>query len=137
MAKSYPRNRRVGEQIQRSLSELIRREVRDPRLGSVTITDVQVSPDLSYAKVFYAILGGASDPQLSQQILDSAAGYLRGLLGRSLGLRHSPEIRFTADSLIEEGARLSALISQAVRDDAARHVEDEDDTDHDADSTRS
>lgn len=137
MAKSYPRNRRVGEQIQRSLSELIRREVRDPRLGSVTITDVQVSPDLSYAKVFYAILGGAADPRMSQQILDSAAGYLRGLLGRSLGLRHSPEIRFTADSLIEEGARLSALISQAVRDDAARHVDDGDGTDNHADSTRS
>jgi ribosome-binding factor A len=122
--KSYPRSRRVGDQIQRSLSELLRREVRDPRLGSVTITEVRVSQDLSHAKVFYSILGGARDPQLTQEILDEAAGMLRGPLGRSLGLRHAPELHFEADTLIEEGARMSALIRDAVKQDEARHVDD-------------
>lgn len=125
MAKSFPRSRRVGEQIQRTLSELIRREVRDPRLGPVTLVDVQVANDLSYAKVFYSILGGSKNPQLTQEILESAAGMLRGPLGRSLGLRHAPELRFVADELIEQGVRLTTIISDAVKKDVARHVDDE------------
>ncbi len=128
MPKSFPRNRRVGEQIQRSLSELIRREVKDPRLGPVTLTHVEVATDLAYAKVFYTVLGGARDPKVAQGILNSAAGFLRGPLGRSLGLRHSPELRFVADDLIEKGAKLHALITAAVRNDDARHVDDAADT---------
>jgi ribosome-binding factor A len=115
--KAYPRSRRIGEQIQRQLSELIRREVKDPRLGPITLTDVQVASDLAYAKVFYSVLGGTRNPELTQEILNSAAGLLRGRLGRSLGVRHSPELRFVADALVEEGARLSALIRNAVKSD--------------------
>jgi ribosome-binding factor A len=132
MNKSYPRSRRVGDQIQRTLSELLRREVRDPRLGSVTLTDVRVSQDLSYAKVFYSVLGGAKDAALTQEILDDAATLLRGRLGRALGLRHAPEIRFEPDKLIEEGARMSALIREAVTSDKARHVDDKSDSDSDS-----
>ena len=120
--KSYPRAKRVGQQIQRALSELIRRELRDPRLGMITLTDVRMSSDLSYAKVYYSVLG--ADPHLAQQILTQAADILRGPLGRALGIRHSPELRFVQDELIESGARLSALINQAVKDDEARHVEE-------------
>ena len=127
MNKSYPRSRRVGDQIQRSLSELLRREVRDPRLGSVTLTEVRVSQDLSHAKVFYSVLGGSKDPALTQEILDEAAIQLRGRLGRALGLRHAPEIRFEMDTLLEEGARMSALIRDAVSSDEARHVDDQSD----------
>ncbi len=119
--KSYPRSRRVAQQLQRALSELIRREVKDPRLGMVTLTEVQMSSDLSYARVYYSVLG--ADPQQAQEILDSAADLLRGPLGRALGTRHSPELRFIRDELIEGGARLSALITQAVQDDAARRGE--------------
>jgi ribosome-binding factor A len=129
--KSYPRSRRVGDQIQRSLSELLRREVRDPRLGSITLTDVRVSQDLSHAKVFYSVLGGAKDPALTQEILDEAATMLRGRLGRALSLRHAPEIQFEADSLIEEGARMSALIRDAVKQDTERHVDVEEAPDKD------
>ena len=129
MNKSYPRSRRVADQIQRTLSELVRRDIRDPRLGSITITDVRVADDLAHAKVYYSILGSGlgkgCDPQLAQEILDSSAGMLRGPLGRALGLRHAPEIHFVADSLIDEGARLSELINQAVKHDAERHVDDE------------
>ncbi|HEY8538755.1 MAG TPA: 30S ribosome-binding factor RbfA [Steroidobacteraceae bacterium] len=123
--KSFPRSNRVAHQIQRALSELIRREVRDPRLGMLTLTEVQVSKDLAYAKVFYSVLG--ADKAQVQEILDEAAPMLRGPLGRALHLRHSPELRFVNDELIEQGARLSALISQAVKEDEARHVDDESD----------
>jgi ribosome-binding factor A len=120
--KSYPRASRVAHQIQRALSELIRREVRDPRLGMVTLTEVQVSKDLSYAKVFYSVLG--AEKSQAQEILNDAAGMLRGAVGRALGLRHSPELRFVNDELIESGAKLSALIHRAVKEDKARHVDD-------------
>jgi ribosome-binding factor A len=138
-SKSYPRAKRVGQQIQRALSELIRRELRDPRLGMITLTDVRMSPDLGYAKVYYSVLG--ADPHLAQEILTQAAEFLRGPLGRALGIRHSPELRFVPDELIESGARLSALINQAVKSDAARHVDDEpetsdEDSEDDADPAR-
>jgi ribosome-binding factor A len=131
MAKSFPRSRRVGEQIQRTLSELIRRDVRDPRLGSITLTDVRVADDLSHAKVFYSVLGagvvaGKGDPELTQEILNDAALMLRGRLGRALSLRHAPEIQFVADTLIDEGARLSALINQAVKRDTDLHAASDD-----------
>jgi ribosome-binding factor A len=127
MNKSYPRSRRVGDQIQRTLSELLRRDVRDPRLGSITLTDVRVSQDLSHARVFYSVLGGTKDPALTQEILDEAAGMLRGRVGRALGLRHAPEIRFELDTLIDEGARMSALIRDAVSSDQARHADEKKD----------
>lgn len=120
--KSYPRSRRVAQQLQRALSELLRREVRDPRLGMVTLTEVRMSSDLAYATVYYSVLG--ADPAQAQEVLDGAADMLRGPLGRALGLRHSPELRFVQDELIESGARLSALITNAVREDEARHVDD-------------
>ena len=125
MNKSYPRSRRVGDQIQRSLSELLRREVRDPRLGPVTITEVRMSTDLSHAKVYYSVLGNKGDPKLTQEILEEAARMLRGRLGRALGLRHAPEIHFEADTLIDEGARMSNLIRDAVKQDEVRHVDGE------------
>ena len=122
--KAFPRAKRIAQQIQQTLSELIRREVRDPRLGMVTLTEVRVAPDLGSAKVYFSVLGAT--PQQAQEILDAAAPMLRGPLGRALGTRHSPELRFVQDELIESGARLSALITKAVKDDAERHVDDED-----------
>jgi ribosome-binding factor A len=121
--RAFPRARRIAQQIQQTLSELIRREVRDPRLGMVTLTEVRVSNDLSYAKVYFSVLG--AQPQQAQEILEAAAPMLRGPLGRALGIRHSPELRFVQDELIESGARLSALINKAVKDDAERHVDDD------------
>ena len=120
--KSFSRSQRVAQQMQRVLSELIRREVRDPRLGMVTLTEVRMSPDMSYARIFYSVLGG--DEKKAPEILESAAELLRGPAGRALGLRHAPELRFVADELIQTGARMSALINQAVKQDAVRHVDD-------------
>ena len=129
--KSFPRSQRVAQQIQRTLSDLIRREVRDPRLGMVTLTEVRVSPDLSYATIYYSVRN--AKPDAAHEVLTDAADLLRGPLGRALQLRHAPELRFVADELIEGGARLSALISKAVKDDVARHI-DEPPGDDDSDS---
>lgn len=123
--KAFPRAKRIAQQIQQTLSELIRREVRDPRLGMVTLTEVRVAPDLGSAKVFFSVLG--AEPQQAKEILEAAGPMLRGPLGRALGIRHSPELRFVHDELIESGARLSELIQKAVKDDTARHVEDDND----------
>lgn len=125
MAKAFSRSRRVAEQIQRVLSELIRRELRDPRLGSVTIVDVQVSQDLSHAKVFYSILGGNKDPETTQEIMSEGAKLLRGPLGRALSLRHAPQITFVADALIDYGTHLTTVINEAVKNDETRHKDDE------------
>jgi len=87
MPREVPRARRVAEQVQRTLSEALRRDVRDPRLKPVTITHVKMSPDLSHAWVYFLLLKGDSHDPLQQEILDEAAGYLRGPLGRALRLR--------------------------------------------------
>lgn len=118
--KSFPRSRRVAQLAQQVLSELIRRELHDPRLGMLTLTEVRMSKDLGYATIYFSVLG--ADPATAREILNSAAGMLRGPLGRALGIRHSPELRFVHDELIEGGARLAALIRQAVDDDEARQA---------------
>jgi ribosome-binding factor A len=123
--REVPRARRVAEQVQRILSEMLRREVRDPRLKPLTITHVRLSPDLAHAWVYYAPLSGDSHDPLQREILDQAASYLRGPLGRALRLRLSPQLHFQPDEELERGNRLDELITRAVRDDAARHVPDD------------
>lgn len=124
MPREVPRARRVAEQVQRTLAELLRREVRDPRLKPVTVTHVAMSPDLAHAWVYFQLLtGDAHDPE-QQEILDEAAGYLRGPLGRALRLRIAPQLHFQPDEELERGNRLDELITRAVRDDAARHVDE-------------
>ena len=124
MPREVPRARRVAEQVQRTVSELLRREIRDPRLKPVTVTHVRVSPDLSHAWVHFQLpTGNAHDP-LQQEILDEAAGYLRGPLGRALRLRIAPHIHFQPDTELEQGQRLDEIITKAVREDAARHPTD-------------
>ena len=109
--------RRVGEQRQRELATLIRDEIDDPRLGMVSVSAVEVSRDMSHAKVFFSTLGEAPQADASLQVLQGASGYLRKLLGQRLQLRHVPQLHFTQDHSLEEGTRLSALIDAAVRGD--------------------
>ncbi|HEX9207366.1 MAG TPA: 30S ribosome-binding factor RbfA [Steroidobacteraceae bacterium] len=124
MPREIPRAHRVAEQVQRTLAEMLRRDVRDPRLKPVTITHVKMSPDLSHAWVYFELLTGDAHDPLQQEILDEAAGYLRGPLGRALRLRIAPHIHFQPDEQLERGHRLDDLITRAVRDDAARHADD-------------
>jgi len=118
------RAQRVESQLQRVVAELISREVRDPRVGSVTVTAVEVVPDMSVAKVYFVPFGTAHTVEEVQQGLDRAASFLRGEVGRRLGLRHAPRLDFRFDETIERGTALSALISSAVREDSARAHDD-------------
>ena len=124
MPREVPRARRVAEQVQRTLAELLRRDVRDPRLKPVTITHVRMSPDLSHAWVSFLLLTGDAHDPLQQEILDEAAIYLRGRLGRELRLRIAPHIHFKPDDELEHGNRLEDLITRAVHEDASRHGDD-------------
>ncbi|HEX5513810.1 MAG TPA: 30S ribosome-binding factor RbfA [Gammaproteobacteria bacterium] len=118
MAKDFPRTRRIGEQLQRELAELIRDEINDPRIGMVTVSAVEVTRDLAHAKVFVAVLGAdAEQIAASLEALKSAAGFLRKLLGQRLRLRTVPALHFQYDDSFDRGARLSQLIHEAVSRD--------------------
>ncbi len=108
------RLRRVADQIQRELSGLLHAELKDPRVGMITLTGVEVSPDLAHAKVFFTTLGDAEALARSETGLKRAAGFLRSELGHRLKLRVTPELRFVHDASIEHGLRLSRLIDDAV-----------------------
>ena len=114
MKKAQGRPQRLGDLIQREVSDLIRLEVRDPRVGMITITSVDVSPDMSHAKVFFTIL----EKQKLQDTLDGlkrSAGFLRSQLARRLKIYTTPELRFEYDESVERGDRLSRLIDSAVK----------------------
>jgi ribosome-binding factor A len=111
------RQQRIGAEMQRVLAELISREVRDPRVGMVTLTAVQVAPDLSVARVLFVPFGGRQETDEVQEGLARAAGYLRGEVGRRLSLRHAPRLEFVFDESIERADRLTRLIDDAVRNE--------------------
>jgi ribosome-binding factor A len=119
------RSRRLEEQLLRLLADLVRREVKDPRIGAVTLTAVEVSPDLSHATVYFLPFGMGKDPAPVAEGLGKAAGYLRTLVGKQLTLRHTPQLHFKLDTTLEKGMALNVLIKQAVADDRRRHVDAE------------
>ena len=110
---SRGRPQKVADLIQRELSELIRLELRDPRVGMVTLTSVDVSPDLSHAKVFFTIL--EKDKQVETTCgLQRAAGFLRSQLANRMKMYTTPELRFVYDESVERGDHLSRLIDSVV-----------------------
>jgi ribosome-binding factor A len=113
------RTSRIADQIQREVAELIRTEVRDPRVGLVTLTGVELSRDQSHAKVFFTVLGPATAMEEAQEGLDRAAGFLRSQLSHRLSTRKVPELHFAFDESVERGVRLSKLIDEAVNTPAA------------------
>ena len=123
MPREFPRARRVEEQLKRLLSELVRREVKDPRVGLITITSAEVSRDLTHANVYFTPFAGSGDAKAAREALQHAAGFLRHQVRNQMRLRVAPEIQFHIDDSVERGARLSELISDAVESDRRRHVE--------------
>lgn len=111
------RTQRVGEQIQQELAELLRTEVKDPRVGMVTVTHVDVSADLGHANVHFTHLGGRERAEESVAALTRTAGFLRSQLSRRLKLFTVPQLHFVYDDSIESGMRLSKLIDEAVAED--------------------
>ena len=119
--KSAPnRSFKVSDQIQRDLSELIARELKDPRVGMVTINAVEVTPDYAHAKVFFSLLNG--DPEETATGLNAAAGFLRNGLFKRLHIHTVPTLHFVFDRTTERAADMNALIAKAV---ASRSKEDD------------
>lgn len=111
--KPSGRAQKLGDLMQRDLSELIRLELRDPRVGMITITSVDVSPDLSHAKVFFTILE-KHKLQETLEGLKRSAGFLRSQLAKRLKLYTTPEVRFAYDESVERGDHLSRLIDSVI-----------------------
>jgi ribosome-binding factor A len=119
------RTQRIESEIQRVLAALIAREVKDPRVGNVTITAVSVAADMGSARVYFTPFASRNPPEQVSRALTHAAGFLRGELGRRLGLRHAPRLEFVFDDSVEGAAHLTSLIDGAVASDAATHVDDD------------
>lgn len=118
------RSLRVNDQIQRDVAELIR-DLKDPRISNmITITNVEVTPDYAHAKVFFTSMTGETDVPEILRGLNHARGFLRRELGRRIRIHTIPELHFHYDRSVEEGARLSRLIDEVVRDDETRHQGD-------------
>jgi ribosome-binding factor A len=124
MPKDYPRSHRIGDFIQRELAELIRSEVKDPRLSPLlTVAEVRVNDDLSHAKVYITAMDDRGPA--SVEILNRVAGFLRSQLLKRMRTRVIPNLQFFYDTTAEKGAQLSALIDAAVRDDRDKHKDDD------------
>lgn len=120
MPREFSRTLRVGEQIRRELALLLRNEVKDPRIGLITLSEVTVSKDLAHARVFFTVLGNTDVVEDTQAALVRAAGFLRRELGRRMRLRVTPELHFIFDDSELRGQRVDALIEQARRQDRER-----------------
>lgn len=123
MPKEFSRGRRIADQIQKELAGLIQRELKDPRVGMVTINEVKVSRDLAFADVYFTMFSedGAGE---GVEALEGASGFLRSALSKVLKIRTTPKLRFHYDKSINEGARISKVIDDAIADDQKRQSED-------------
>ncbi|WP_110929455.1 30S ribosome-binding factor RbfA [Bacillus massiliglaciei] len=111
------RSNRVGEQMKKELSEIIGRKIKDPRVGFVTVTDVEVTGDLQQATVYISVLGDQEQRENSLKGLAKAKGFMRSELGQRIRLRKTPELFFEFDESIDYGNRIETLISQIHKDD--------------------
>lgn len=127
MAREFARTDRVGQEIQKEVAMIIQREIKDPRLGMVTVNAVEITRDLAYAKIFvtFFTLEGQSETE-SVAILNDAAGFIRSLLAKRIKARIMPELRFVFDKSLSEGVRMTNLVNQAVAEDERKSGSNED-----------
>lgn len=138
MAREYARTDRVGQQIQKEIAIILMREIKDPRLSMTTVSAVEVTRDLAYAKVFVTFFNDNADEiKASLEVLADAEGYIRSLLGKRLRARIMPHLRFVYDSSMSEGVRMSALVDQAVASDKSDDSQVDDETDIDSEQGES
>ena len=114
MPREFSRNQRLSTQVLRTLNELLRFEVKDPRLQQVSLTAIDLSRDLAVARVYFSLLDPVGEPDSALDGLQRASGFLRSRLGREIKIRHVPELRFIHDDSAAEGQRISDLIGQAL-----------------------
>lgn len=108
----HQRPERVGEAIKEEISDILRNEIKDPRIGFVSVVEVEVSPDLRHAKVYVSVLGDEEARVQSLKGLESATGFIRSEIGRRIRLRHTPEILFRLDKSIEHGVKIARLLNE-------------------------
>jgi ribosome-binding factor A len=128
MRKNSIKNTRINGEVQKELSTLISREIKDPRISPMTsVVDVEVSPDLKTAKVYISVLGDSEAKESTLKGLKSAASFIRGQLAKSLNLRNTPELTFIIDNSIEYGVNMSKLIDEISKksSDTSENLEDE------------
>ncbi len=112
--KGFSRKDRVSEQIRRELAELLRTELKDPRVGMISLTDVEVTADYAHAKVFFSTLAGSENLPAVMEGLQKASGFLRRELGKRISIHMTPQLHFVFDQSLERGADLSKLIQEAL-----------------------
>ncbi|GAA05522.1 MULTISPECIES: 30S ribosome-binding factor RbfA [Photobacterium] len=126
MAKEFSRTQRVAQQLQKELALILQRELKEPRLAMTTISSVDVSRDMGYAKVYITFLTiGDQTEEESLAILREKAPYIRSLLGKQIRLRVTPELNFIFDQSLTEGMRISNLVTNAVRSDEERRGDED------------
>lgn len=126
MRKNSVKNTRVNGEVHRVLAEIIRSEIKDPRINPMTsVVSVEVAPDLKTCKAWISVLGNEESQKDTLAGLRSAEGYIRNQLARKINLRNTPEIRFIIDQSIEYGVSMSKLIDDVNRVDDEKHVEEE------------
>ena len=113
---STHRSNRVAEEIKKEVAVMIRDEIKDPRIGFITITAVDVTNDLRHSKIFISILGSAEEKEASIKALNKANGFIRSKLGRRIRLCYTPEITFIFDDSIEHGAKIMTLLNKVKAD---------------------
>jgi ribosome-binding factor A len=123
MAREFGRTERVADYLRQELARLLQTELRDPRIGMVSVNEVEVSRDLAYAKVFVTFMECNSEAEAREQleVLNGAAGFLRTQVAHDARMRTVPRLRFVYDASVTRGRRLSDLIDTAIADDARRH----------------
>ena len=129
MRKNSVKNTRINCEVLKELSNIIRSEIKDPRINPMTsVVAVEVAPDLKTCKAYISVLGDEKSQQDTITGLKSAEGYIRRQLARTVNLRNTPEIRFILDQSIEYGINMSKLIDEVTEHDSKMHVEVEDET---------
>lgn len=127
MPKESSRGRKIGDLIQRELAVLVQREIKDPRIGMVTINEAKVSRDLAFSDVYFTVLP-SENTEIVEEVLNEASGFLRSQLAKVLSTRTTPKLRFHYDSTIESGARMNKAIDKALaRDESQRDLNEDQD----------
>ncbi|HZK23848.1 MAG TPA: 30S ribosome-binding factor RbfA [Oscillospiraceae bacterium] len=115
---SEQRAHRVAEEIKREMSSILRDEMKDPRVsGMISVTSVEVTRDLSYAKIYLSVFGNDEEQQDTLTALDKATGFIRSIIGKRIRLRHTPELTFHLDQSIAYGAHISEVLRKLKKDD--------------------
>lgn len=125
MAKNFTRSDRVSHELQKEIALILQREFTDPTVGMITVSDVSISRDLAYAKVFVTFLND-QDPKVIQQgllKLEDAKGYIRSLIGKAMRLRIIPELKFCYDESLTQGMKMSTLVTQVIHEDDKKRQE--------------